>query len=115
MIRLTAKDVVAKAGVSVRTMTTADAAAITGAPDKIFVDVRETNELMIAATIASAIHVQRFPFEFLANPSTPNHKAELNLAERLVVSVEGGYPALKAAEAPGVSLAPTLATENTLP
>ena len=121
-----AKDVVLQASAGVKTIAPGDAAKLVGSPSAIFVDVREANELEKTGTLEGAVHVPRGFLEFQADPSSPSHKAELEPAKRLVlfcasggrsalaaatlqsmgftdvVSVEGGFPALKEAGAPTI-------------
>ena len=123
-----AKDLVSQAAADVKSMNAGEAAKLVGAADTVFVDVREANELEKTGTVEGAVNVPRGVLEFQADPSSPSHKAELDPAKRIVlfcasggrstlaagslqamgfenvVSVEGGFPALKEA---GVATAPS--------
>ena len=118
-----AKELVAQAAANVKTIEAGEAAKLVGAPDTVFVDVREANELEKTGTVKGAVNVPRGVLEFQADPSSPSHKAELDPTKRLVlfcasggrstlaagslaamgftdvVSVEGGFPALEKAGA----------------
>jgi len=119
-----AKELVAEANASIQTLSAQDAAKLVGAPNVVFVDIREADELSKTGRIQGAVHVPRGFLEFQADPSSPSHKPELGADKRIVLycgsgsrsalaaktlgemgfgsvaHVQGGFPALRDTGAP---------------
>ena len=119
-----AKELVAEANATIRTLTAHEAVKLAGTPDVVFVDLREADELGKTGWLRGAIHVPRGFLEFQADPDSPTHKTELSADKRLVLycgsgsrsalaaqtleqmgfgdvaHVQGGFPALRDAGAP---------------
>lgn len=63
----------------------------------LLVDLREADEREAEGVIPQAIHVPRGMLEFVADPSSPYHRAEFGVAKRIVVHcAKGGRSALAA-------------------
>ena len=91
-----AREMVAEANAAVDTLSAEEAIAALDDADTLFVDVRETPE-HAAGGIPGAVHAPRGLLEFLADPQSPMHKAELAAGRRLVVfCASGGRSALAA-------------------
>ncbi|MEK0084061.1 rhodanese-like domain-containing protein [Benzoatithermus flavus] len=91
-----ARDLVTRANQEVETIDVAAAKALLGRDDVQFVDVRERHEWE-GGHIPGAVHVPRGLLEFLADPSNPNHVAELHTGKKLVLYCgSGGRSALAA-------------------
>jgi rhodanese-related sulfurtransferase len=89
------KDMLAEASAAVKTITAAEAKDLIGAPDVVFLDVRDGPELAKTGTIPGAVHVSRGMLEFAADPESPYHKPALDRSKRLVVNcASGGRSAL---------------------
>lgn len=87
---------VAEANAAVDTLSAEEAIAALDDADTLFVDVRETHE-HAAGGVPGAVHAPRGLLEFLADPRSPMHKAELATGRRLVVfCASGGRSALAA-------------------
>lgn len=92
-----ARDLVARANAEVETLGVAEAKALLGREDVQFVDVRERHEWELGH-IPGAVHVPRGLLEFLADPSNPNHVAELHAGRKLVLYCAGGNRSALAAK-----------------
>lgn len=134
MSKRSARELVAEANQSVKTIAAEEAARLSNGPGVLFVDVREPGELAKAGTVEGAVHVPRGLLEFQADPQSPMHRPEIGRAERLILycgsggrsalaaktlnemgfdnvaHVAGGFAALKAA---GARIAPVEGTERT--
>ena len=84
------KTMMAEANAVIETVSVQDALALVGDPGVVFVDVRETVELQNGGTVAGALHAPRGFLEFLADPESPMHKAELSSDKRLVLFCASG-------------------------
>jgi len=88
------KQMMAEANAAIDTLPVQQALALVGAPDVLFVDVRETQETA-SGVIPDALHAPRGFLEFLADPESPMHKPRLAAAQKLVVyCASGGRSAL---------------------
>lgn len=97
MPKRSARELVAEANQSVKTIAAEEAAQLSNDPGVLFVDVREPGELAKAGTIEAALHVPRGLLEFQADPQSPMHRPELESAERLILYCgSGGRSALAA-------------------
>jgi rhodanese-related sulfurtransferase len=109
----------------VRTLSVADAQALHGRSDVVFVDVRDVRELEKDGVVPGAVHAPRGMLEFWVDPESPYHRdvfarpdasyvlfcaagwrsalatktlQDMGLAN--VAHIEGGFTAWKAAGAP---------------
>ncbi|MGF1476797.1 MAG: rhodanese-like domain-containing protein [Geminicoccaceae bacterium] len=90
------KTLVEAANREVDVMEPDQAQALSGDPSVQFIDVRETGEWQ-QATIPGALHLPRGLLEFMADPESPMHKADLDPDKKLVVfCASGGRSALAA-------------------
>jgi rhodanese-related sulfurtransferase len=84
-------DLVAEAIANVENLSPAQASTEIAAGGVVVLDVREPVEW--EAHIAGAIQVPRGVLEFVADPSSPRHREELNPASRIVVYCRSGHRA----------------------
>ena len=64
----------------------------------LLVDLREADEIAREGTISGAVHVPRGLLEFVADPTSPAHRAEFLPARRVILyCASGGRSALAAA------------------
>lgn len=90
----TYKDMIAEANGMVKTITVAQAADLHGRADCVFLDVREAPE-RAKATIPGSIYAPRGLLEFIADPTGPMHRPEIDGSKTLVVFCgTGGRSAL---------------------
>jgi rhodanese-related sulfurtransferase len=88
------KQMITEANTAIDAVSVEQALALVGAPDVLFVDVREAHET-VSGVIPEALHAPRGFLEFLADPESPMHKPRLAEAQKLVVyCASGGRSAL---------------------
>ena len=91
------KQMLAEANAMIETISVADAQALVGNADVVFVDVRETVERQASGGIKDSVHVPRGFLEIIADPETPMHIDSLASGKRLVLYCgSGGRSALAA-------------------
>ncbi len=91
------KQMLAEANAVIETISVADAQALVGNADVVFVDVRETVERQASGGIKDSVHVPRGFLEIIADPETPMHVDSLASGKRLVLYCgSGGRSALAA-------------------
>jgi len=91
------KQMLAEANAVIETISVADAQALVGNADVVFVDVRETVERQASGGIKDSVHVPRGFLEIIADPETPMHIDSLASGKRLVLYCgSGGRSALAA-------------------
>lgn len=89
-----AKELVQRANAEIETIDVADARRLFDAGGVQFVDIRERHE-WAGGHVPGAVHVPRGSLEFLADPTNPNHVAELHAGKKLVIyCAAGGRSAL---------------------
>ena len=94
MVTKGSKDMVAEAHAVIDTASVEDAVAQHGSGDAIFIDVRESKEWS-QGHVAGAVHAPRGFLEFMADPESPMHVAELASGKKLIVyCASGGRSAL---------------------
>lgn len=76
-------------------LSAAEAVALLGEEDVVFVDVRETQELA-QGKIPGALHAPRGFLEFIADPGAPPHNPALASGKRLVLYCGSGARSLLA-------------------
>ncbi len=91
----------------VETVPAADATALHGRDDVVFVDLRDPRELEREGRIPGAVHCPRGMLEFWIDPDSPYHKPVFAEDKRFVFFCAGGWrSALAAATAQGMGLKP---------
>jgi rhodanese-related sulfurtransferase len=95
---MTVAELVAQAMAQVESVTPQDAANEAAAGQAVFLDVREPVEW--EHHIDGAVQVPRGILEFIADPASPKHNAQLDPAGRVIVYCRSGHRAALA----GVSL-----------
>ncbi len=98
MAIMSSKNMVAQADASVQTLAPEDAVKLARDPNTVFVDVRETAEVQKSGTVSGAVHAPRGFLEFIADPSSPRHAAELSPSKRLVLFCGSGQRSALAAQ-----------------
>ena len=91
----TVAELVAEAMAQVENVAPKDAAAEASAGTAVFLDVREPVEW--EHHIAGAVQVPRGILEWVADPASPRHSAELDPARRVIVYCRSGHRAALAA------------------
>lgn len=100
-----AKDLVAQANAKVKTVPAAEARALLGKPDVVFVDLRDSAELARDGKIPGAVHVNRGMLEFTLDPTLPYHNPVFSSGKKVVFyCASGGRSALAAATAQDMGL-----------
>ena len=91
----------------VETVPAADALALHGRDDVVFVDLRDPRELDREGRIPDAVHCPRGMLEFWIDPDSPYHKPVFAADKRFVFFCAGGWrSALAAATAQEMGLKP---------
>ena len=101
-----AKELVAEANSRVRAVTAQDAVALLKDPETVFVDLRDSSELLRDGKIPGAVHVNRGMLEFTLDPTLPYHNPVFSSGKNfLFYCASGGRSALAAdtAQAMGLS------------
>jgi rhodanese-related sulfurtransferase len=73
-LKKSSKQLVEEASAKVRTIPTAEAVALHGRPDVVFVDIRDVRELERDGMIPGALHAPRGMLEFWVDPDSPYYK-----------------------------------------
>ena len=95
------------ANAKVETLTPADAMALQGRDDVVFVDIRDPREMEREGKMPGAIHCPRGMLEFWIDPESPYHKPVFAEDKRFVFFCAGGWrSALSAATAQEMGLRP---------
>jgi rhodanese-related sulfurtransferase len=124
------KTLLNEASAKIKTLPIADAVALHGREDVVFVDLRDPRELDREGRIPGAVHCPRGMLEFWIDPESPYHKPVFaqdktfvffcaagwrsalsaataqDMGLRPVAHVEGGFTAWKNARAPVETLEP---------
>jgi rhodanese-related sulfurtransferase len=96
-----------EANAKIETLTPADAMALQGRDDVVFVDIRDPRELEREGKMPGAIHCPRGMLEFWIDPESPYHKPVFAEDKRFVFFCAGGWrSALAAATAQEMGLKP---------
>ena len=83
-MRKTVKELLADANKGVKAYEVAEAIALLGREDTLFIDVRDEPELMNEGKIPGAIHASRGMLEFYIDPQSPYHKEEFDSDKELI-------------------------------
>jgi rhodanese-related sulfurtransferase len=125
------KNMLDEANAKIQTLEVADAMAMHGRDDVVFVDLRDPRELEREGRIPGAVHCPRGMLEFWIDPESPYHKPVFaqdktfvffcaagwrsalstataqDMGLKPVAHIEGGFTAWKKAGAPVETAAPT--------
>ena len=101
------KALLEEANGKVETLSPADAVALHGRDDVVFVDLRDPRELEREGRLPGAVHCPRGMLEFWIDPLSPYHKPVFAEEKRFVFFCAGGWrSALAAATAQDMGLKP---------
>jgi rhodanese-related sulfurtransferase len=101
------KQLLDEANARVETLNAADAMALQGRDDVVFVDIRDPRELEREGRIPGAVHCPRGMLEFWIDPESPYHKPVFAEDKRFVFFCAAGWrSALAAATAQDMGLKP---------
>lgn len=102
-----------EANASIRTLSTADAIALHGNADTVFVDLRDPRELEREGRMPGAFHCPRGMLEFWIDPESPYAKPEFQQDKTYVFFCAGGWrSALAAKSAKDMGLKPVAHIEG---
>ena len=93
------KSLLAEANASVRTLSIAEASALHGAEDVVFVDLRDPRELEREGRMPGAFHCPRGMLEFWIDPESPYAKPQFQQDKTYVFFCAGGWRSALAAKA----------------
>ena len=93
------KALLAEANATVRTLTTAEAIALHGDADTVFVDLRDPRELEREGRMPGAFHCPRGMLEFWIDPDSPYAKPVFQQDKQFVFFCAGGWRSALAARA----------------
>ncbi|WP_372426285.1 rhodanese-like domain-containing protein [Salinarimonas chemoclinalis] len=103
----------AEACARIETLPVADAMALAGREDVVFVDLRDPRELEREGRMPGAVHCPRGMLEFWIDPRSPYHKPVFAQDKRFVFFCAGGWrSALAAATADEMGLTPVAHVEG---
>lgn len=101
-----AKELVGQANSRVKTITASDAMSLLNDPDTVFVDLRDSSELLRDGKIPGAVHVSRGMLEFALDPTLPYHNSVFSSGKNILFyCASGGRSALAADTAQSMGLA----------
>ena len=92
------QQLLAEANAEIETLAVADAIALHGAPDAVFVDLRDPRELTREGGIPDAFRCTRGMLEFWIDPASPYHKSIFAEDKRFVFFCAGGWRSALAAK-----------------
>jgi len=93
------KALVAQAEAKIETLSVAEASALHGRDDVVFVDLRDPRELEREGRLPGAFHCPRGMLEFWIDPESPYAKPVFSQDKRFVFFCAGGMRSALAAEA----------------
>ncbi len=89
------KELLAAANAAVPRISPAEAKALVGRPDVLFVDVRDMPEVMSFGRVKGAVHASRGMLEFRADPDSPFHDKAFDRSRTVITyCASGGRSAL---------------------
>lgn len=92
-----AKELVADANTRIKTFSAPEALALLDDPETVFVDLRDSSELLRDGKIPGAVHVTRGMLEFALDPTLPYHNPVFSSGKKvLFYCASGGRSALAA-------------------
>lgn len=92
------KALLAEAEAEIRTMSVAEAAALVGHADTVFVDLRDPRELEREGKLPGAFHCPRGMLEFWIDPESPYAKEVFQQDKQFVFFCAGGWRSALAAK-----------------
>ena len=98
MTKLGYKELLKAARREIDNMPVADALALHGAEDVVFVDLRDVRELAREGLIPGAFHAPRGMLEFWIDPESPYHKEVFAAPKRFVFYCASGWRSALAAQ-----------------
>ncbi|MDP8921204.1 MAG: rhodanese-like domain-containing protein [Pseudomonadota bacterium] len=107
------KTLLNEASAKIKTLPIADAVALHGREDVVFVDLRDPRELDREGRIPGAVHCPRGMLEFWIDPESPYHKPVFAQDKTFVFFCAAGWrSALSAATAQDMGLRPVAHVEG---
>jgi rhodanese-related sulfurtransferase len=89
------KEMLAAANAAVPRISPAEAKALAGRPDVLFVDVRDMPEVQSFGRVKGAVHASRGMLEFKADPDSPYHDKAFDRSKTIITyCASGGRSAL---------------------
>jgi len=85
------KELVSRAEKEIETVSAADAIAVAGYEDVLFIDLRDVRELQREGKIPGAKHVPRGMLEFWIDPDSPYHKPFFQEPHRFIFYCNLGW------------------------
>ena len=85
------KAMVDEANARIETLPTADAIALHGREDVVFVDIRDPRELERDGRVPGALHCTRGMLEFWIDPASPYHKPVFAEPKRFLFYCASGW------------------------
>jgi len=92
------KDLLAEANSRIQTIPVAEAQALHGNPDVVFVDIRDPREITRDGMIPDAFPATRGMLEFWVDPDSPYHKPIFASGKRFVLYCASGWRSALAAD-----------------
>jgi rhodanese-related sulfurtransferase len=92
------KELVARAEAEIETVSVAEAKALLGREDVVFIDLRDIRELQREGKIPGATHVPRGLLEFWIDPESPYHKPLFRESKRFIFYCNLGWRSALAAQ-----------------
>lgn len=90
-IRRGAREMVDEALKEVETVSAAEAKALHGRDDVVFVDIRDVRELQRDGRVPEAVHAPRGMLEFWVDPESPYHKDVFASGKKFVLYCASGW------------------------
>ena len=87
----THRQLIDEAMAAIETVPTAEAIALTGSPDVVFVDIRDPRELEREGMIPGAFHAPRGMLEFWIDPTSPYYKEIFGSGKRFVFYCQSAW------------------------
>jgi len=107
------KTLLGEASAKIKTLPIADAVALHGREDVVFVDLRDPRELDREGRVPGAVHCPRGMLEFWIDPESPYHKPVFAQDKTFVFFCAAGWrSALSAATAQDMGLRPVAHVEG---
>lgn len=85
------RQLVEEAEAEIETLTAADAIALHGRDDVVFVDLRDIRELKREGRVPGAVHAPRGMLEFWVDPDSPYHRDVFSEPKRFVFFCAAGW------------------------
>lgn len=99
MLKKTHTDLLAEANADIETLTPAQALALHGDDDVVFVDIRDIRELQREGKVPEAFSATRGMLEFWIDPTSPYYKDIFGSGKRFVFYCQSGWRSALATKA----------------